>query len=326
MSRMSFIQATNQATIEEMRRDPTVFVMGTDVRSGLYGDYQVHEFGEGRVRNSPLSELGVVGTAIGAAMTGMRPLVEIGAPNFLYCAMDQIANQAPKMRYMTGGQARIPIVIRMTVTYLSASAAHHCDRNWAMFAQIPGLHLIVPTTPYDAKGLLKSALRGDNPVLWFEDNTVKGKRGEVPDEEYTLPIGVADVKREGSDVTVVTVGGAIYHALAAAERLKEEGISVEVIDLRTVVPFDRDTILRSVRKTGRLVTVDPSPGMCSVSSEIAALAVESAFGELRSRVIRLTAPDIPVPFSPELERLMYPTPESVVAAVREVCGSLQCTR
>lgn len=323
---MSFIQAVNQATVEEMRLNPRVFVMGTDVTSGLYGDYQVAEFGAARVRNTPISELGVVGAAIGAAMTGTRPIVEVGSPTFLYCAMDQVANQASKIRYMFGGQTTVPIVIRMTVSYMGSMAAHHSDRSWALFAQIPGLKIIVPTTPYDAKGLLKSAIRDDNPVLWFEDGTVKGKRGEVPDKEYTIPIGVADVKREGTDVTIVAVGGAVYHALAAAETLQGEGISAEVIDVRTIVPLDRETILRSVKKTGRLVVVDPSPGMCSVPSEIAALVVEKAFDHLKSRVIRLVAPDIPVPFSPALERLMYPTAVTVADAVRELCGSGVCSK
>jgi pyruvate dehydrogenase E1 component beta subunit len=219
---------------------------------------------------------------------------------------------------MFGGQASIPIVIRSTVIYNIALAAHHSDRPWGLFAQVPGLKIVVPTTPYDAKGLVKSAIRDGNPVLCFEDVSLKSQRGEVPDEDYTVPIGVADRKRAGSDLTIVAIAAAVHHSLAAAQKLEADGISVEVVDMRSVVPLDRALILESVAKTGRLLVVDPAPGTCSLASEVAATVVEGAFDRLKAPVIRLTAPDIPVPFSPVLERLMFPTVESIVSAARKL--------
>ena len=233
--------------------------------------------------------------------------------------MDQIVNQAAKSRYMFGGQASIPIVVRSFVLYTGSAAAHHSDRPWGMFAQCPGLKIIVPSTPHDAKGLMKAAIRDDNPVMWFEDANLWGRRGEVSDADYTLPIGKADIKRAGSDLTIVALAAAVHHSLDAAKKLESEGISAEVIDLRTVAPLDRATILESVRKTGRLLVVDPAPGMCSVASEVAATAAESVFGSLKAPIVRLTAPDVPVPFSPDLERLLYPTPEKILAAARKLC-------
>jgi pyruvate dehydrogenase E1 component beta subunit len=233
--------------------------------------------------------------------------------------MDQVVNQAAKSRYMFGGQASVPLVIRAPVLYAIGLAAHHSDRPWGLFAQAPGLKIIVPTTPYDAKGLLKSAIRDGNPVLCFEDCLLQDLKGEVPDAEYTVPIGVADIKRTGSDVTIVALAAAVHHSLAAAQQLECEGISVEVIDVRSVVPLDRRTILGSVAKTGRLIVVDPAPGTCSVAAEVAATASEHVFEKLKGPIVRLTAPDVPVPFSPDLERLVYPTVDTIVAAVREHC-------
>jgi pyruvate dehydrogenase E1 component beta subunit len=310
------MEAVMQAIREEMRADPRVFVMGQDVQSVLFGDFGLQEFGAERVRNTPISEAGFFGAGIGAAMTGMRPVIEAGFATFLYSGMDQIANQAAKIRYMFGGQGSVPVVIRSTAAYTASTGAHHSDRPWGLFAQIPGIKIIVPTTPYDAKGLLKSAIRDGNPVLCFEDGTLKGRRGEVPEGDYTIPIGVADIKRAGSDLTIVALAASVQHSLVAAERLEREGLSAEVVDVRTVVPLDRQTILQSVRKTGRLMVVDPAPGMCGVAAEVAATVAEHAFAYLRGPIVRLTAPDIPVPFSPELERLMYPTVESIVAAAR----------
>jgi pyruvate dehydrogenase E1 component beta subunit len=316
-----------QAIREEMRADPRVFAMGQDIQSGMYGDFGLSEFGPHRVRNAPICETGFFGAGIGAALTGMRPIIEGAYSTFLYSAMDQIANQAAKSRYMFGGQASIPIVIRSRVSYTVGSAAHHSDRPWGLFAQVPGLKIIVPTTPYDAKGLMKSALRDGNPVLYFEDATVMWRSGEVPEGHYTVPLGAAEVKRVGEDLTIVAVGGAVHHSLAAAEGLSEEGISAEVVDVRSVVPLDRRTIIESVSKTGRLVVVDPAPGMCSVASEVAATAAEFAFTDLKSPIVRLTAPDIPVPFSPDLERLMYPTADGIRVAARRLCaGSLDVCR
>jgi pyruvate dehydrogenase E1 component beta subunit len=314
------MEAILQAIREEMRANSNVFVMGEDLQSGLYGNLGLEEFGPHRVRNTPISETGFFGAGIGAALTGMRPVIDATCSTFLYSAMDQLANQAAKSRYMFGGQASVPIVIRAGVMYTAATAAHHSDRPWGLFAQVPGLKIIVPSTAFDAKGLLKSAMRDGNPVLFFEDSTLKGRRGEVPDGDYTIPIGVADVKRVGSDLTIVALAGAVHHSLAAGQKLEEDGISAEVIDLRTVVPLDRQTILDSIAKTGRLIVVDPAPGMCSVASEVAATAAEHAFESLQAPVMRLTAPDVPVPFSPALERLMYPTTDGIAAAARKLCG------
>jgi len=317
---MSYADAATAAICEEMRRDPRVFVMGQDVQTGAYGQLMA-EVGAARVRNTPICETGFHGAAIGAALTGMRPVIEGAFSTFLYSAMDQIVSQAAKSRYMFGGQASIPIVVRSLVAYTIGAAAHHSDRPWGLFAQIPGVKIIVPATPYDVKGLLKSAIRDPNPVYCFDDYTLFGRQGDVPEHDYTVPIGVADIKRVGSDVTVVAIAGAVHHSLAAAELLASERISMEVIDVRTVAPLDRSTILQSARKTGRIVAVDPAPGTCSLASEVAATIAEHAFDCLKAPVIRLTAPDIPVPFSPVLEQLLYPGVDAIVAAVRRLCGS-----
>lgn len=317
MSEMIYTDACKQAIVEEMRGDSRVFVMGQDVQTGSYADV-LAEFGPERIRNTPISETGFFGAAIGAALTGMRPIVEGAFSTFFYSAMDQIVSQAAKSRYMFGGQASVPVVIRAFVAYTISAAAHHSDRPWGLFAQVPGLKIVVPTTARDGKGLLKSAIRDGNPVLFFDDCTVAGARDEVPDEEYTVPLGVADVKRVGSDLTIVAVGGSVPHSLTAAKTLESEGISAEVVDVRTVVPLDRQTILASVKKTGRLIVADPAPLMCSVASEIAATVAELGFDSLRAPIARLTAPDIPVPFSPALERLMYPSAESIAATARKL--------
>lgn len=316
---MTYREAAKQAVVEEMRANARVFVMGQDLQSGAYADV-LQEFSRERIRNTPICEAGFYGAGIGAALTGMRPVIEAAFSTFFYSAMDQIANQAAKSRYMFGGQASVPLVIRAFVAYSIGFAAHHSDRPWGLFAQIPGLKILVPTTPYDAKGLLKSAMRDGNPVLFFDDFTLLGTRGEVPDGEYTVPIGVADIKRIGSDVTIVALAAAVHHSLSAAATLAAEGISAEVIDIRTVVPLDRAMILESVAKTGRLVAVDAGPGMCSVASEVAATVAENVFASLKAPVVRLTAPNIPVPFSPDLERLMYPTAQRIAAAVRKLVG------
>lgn len=319
MSEITYKEAAKQAIVEEMRNDPRVFVMGQDVQSGAYAD-TMQELGAERVRNTPICEAGFYGAGIGAALTGMRPVIEAAFCTFFYSAMDQIANQAAKSRYMFGGQASVPLVIRAFVSYGIGSAAHHSDRPWGLFAQVPGLKIIVPTTPRDAKGLLRSAIRDGNPVLCFDDYVLLGLRGEVPEGDYTIPLGTADIKRTGCDVTVVALAAAVHHSLAAAEAVAKEGISVEVIDIRTVVPLDRRTILESVAKTGRLVVVDAAPGTCSVASEVAATVAENAFEHLKGPTVRLTAPDVPVPFSPALERLMYPTADGIAAAVRKLCS------
>jgi pyruvate/2-oxoglutarate/acetoin dehydrogenase E1 component len=319
VSEMTYSEAARQAIIEEMRIDPRVFVMGQDVQTGAYADV-VQELGAGRIRNTPISETGFYGAGIGAALTGMRPVIEAAFSTFFYTAMDQIANQAAKSRYMFGGQASIPLVIRAIVAYSVGLAAHHSDRPWGLFAQVPGLKIIVPATAKDAKGLLKAAIRDRNPVLCFDDMTLFGSRSEVPDHDYVIPLGVADIKRGGSDVTIVALAAAVHESLTAARQLEKEGISAEVIDLRTVAPLDRRTILRSVAKTGRLIVVDPAPLSCGVGAEVAATVASDAFRELKAPIVRLTAPDVPVPFSPGLERLMYPTATDIAAAAARVCG------
>lgn len=317
---MTYLEAYVRAVRYEMRKDASVFVMGQDVQSMLYGDFGLAEFGNERVRNTPISEAGFFGAGIGAAMTGMRPVIQGGGATFLYSAMDQIVSQASKSRYMFGGQTSIPIVIVAAASYMASTAAHHSDRPWAMFAQVPGLKIVLPTTPHDAKGLMTAALRDGNPVLFFTDGTLMGRRSEVSDDDYIVPIGEADIKRAGTEVTLVALGACVHHGLSAAKKLEEEGISLEVIDLRSIVPMDKEKILASVIKTGRLVVADPAPGTCSVASEVAALAAERAFDYLKAPIVRLTAPDIPVPFSPILERLMYPTAEKIISSVRMLCG------
>jgi pyruvate dehydrogenase E1 component beta subunit len=315
---MTYMDAVWSAICEEMRRDPRVFIMGQDLQCERAAVKE--EFGSDRVRNTPISEAGFIGAGIGAALTGMRPVVELGCSTFLYSAMDQIVNQAAKSRYMFGGQACVPLVVRAPVLYNLSVAAHHSDRLWGLFAQSPGLKIVVPTTPYDAKGLLTSAMRDGNPVLCFEDANLGSEQGEVPEGDYTVPIGVADVKRDGSDVTIVAIASAVRQSLSAALKLSDEGVSAEVIDVRTVVPLDRKTILKSVAKTGRLIVVDPAPGMCGVAAEVAATVAERSFGQLKGPVIRLVAPDVPVPFSSELEALLYPTEEMIMASVYRLCA------
>jgi acetoin:2,6-dichlorophenolindophenol oxidoreductase subunit beta len=319
VAEITYIQAVVQAVVEEMRSDPRVFVMGEDVQTGYYAD-AVRELGVERIRNTPICEGGFIGAGIGAALTGMRPVIEAAVATFLYSAMDQIANQAAKSRYMFGGQASVPLVVRSALFYAAASAAHHADRPWGLFAQVPGLKIVVPSTPYDAKGLIRSAMRDGNPILWFDDYTLAGVRGPVPEGDYSIPLGVADLKRRGSDLTIVALAAAVHHSLTAAEALQNEGLSIEVVDLRTVVPLDRETVLQSVSRTRRLLVVDAAPGMCSVASEIAATVAEHAFERLAAPIMRLTAPNVPAPFSPYLEPLLYPTVERIAAAAKSVCA------
>jgi pyruvate/2-oxoglutarate/acetoin dehydrogenase E1 component len=316
MTQMTYMEAFSVAIREEMRRNPRMLVLGQDVEFSLLDETTRREFGPERIRSTPISETGFIGAGIGAALTGMRPLVHLGCSTFLYSAMDQVVNQAAKNRYMFGGQASVPLVIRAPVLYAIGAAAHHSDRPWGLFAQAPGLKIIVPTTPYDAKGLLTAALRDGNPVLCFEDITLSELQGDVPEEDYIVPIGTAAIKCAGVDVTIVAVAAAVHHSLAAAHKLREEGIFAEVIDIRTVVPLDRQTIVSSVAKTGNLIVVDPAPHTCGVAAEIVAIVSESAFEYLQTPIVRLTAPDVPVPFSPELERLMYPTVDSILVAAR----------
>ena len=315
MPQITFDEALNQAIKEEMRRDESVFIMGESIRGGIYGvtGGLSTEFGD-RVVDTPLSENGFMGAAVGAAAVGMRPIVQ-SLSSFMWVAMDQLVSQAAKMRYMFGGQVDLPIVYRCGMTYGNNIAAHHTDRPYPMFMNMPGLKIVLPTGPADAKGLLKTAIRGNDPVMFFEDNNLSGMRAEVPEEEYTIPFGVAEVKREGSDVTVVALAGMLRRALAVAETLEDEGISVEVVDPRTIVPLDKDTILKSVEKTGRMVVVDPAHKSCSVASEIAAMVAQEGFWTLQAPIQRVASLDCHFPFSPALEKLVFPNEEKITDAI-----------
>jgi len=317
MPSITFAQAINEALTEEMRRDESVIMMGEDIRRSIYGATAglLDEFGEKRVLDTPLSESGFFGAAIGAAVVGMRPVVET-LSSFIWVAMDQVVSQGAKMRYMFGGQATIPVVFRTTMYYGAGAAAHHSDRNYPMFMNVPGLKIAVPTNPADAKGLLKTAIRDDDPCLFFEDGTLFGARGEVPDGELLIPFGEAKTLRPGTDCTIVAIAGSVAHALAAAEDLENEGISAEVIDPRTLVPLDRGAILKSVERTGRLVVADPAHRVCSAASEISSIVAEEGFWSLQAPIAKVASEQVNIPYSPALEKLVYPTKEKIVAAVR----------
>jgi pyruvate dehydrogenase E1 component beta subunit len=324
MREITFAQAIREALAEEMRRDPTVFIMGEDVAeagtpfkvlSGL-----VEEFGRARVIDTPISEAGFTGIGVGAAMTGMRPVVDIMFGDFLTLIMDQIANQAAKVHYMSGGKLKVPMVVRTTLGATRRSAAQHSQSLHAWVSHVPGLKVVLPSTPYDAKGLLKSAIRDDNPVVVFEDKMMYHVRGPVPDEEYTIPLGVADIKRRGDDITIVATSSMVYVALEAAEALAAEGISAEVIDPRTTVPLDVQTLVDSAARTGRALVVDEGYTRYGVTAELAAVIAEGAFYHLDAPVRRLGAMDVPIPFSPVLEDLTVPTADAVAAVARTLCG------
>ena len=315
MAEVTFSDALNQAIKEEMHRDEKVFIMGESIRGGVYGVTAGldQEFGD-RVIDTPLSENGFIGAAVGAAAVGMRPIVQ-SLSSFLWVAMDQLVSQAAKMRYMFGGQVSLPIVYRCGMNYGNNVAAHHTDRPYPMYMNMPGLKIAIPTTPADAKGLLKTAIRDNDPVMFFEDNNLAGVRGEVPENGAAVPFGVADVKREGSDVTVVALAGMLRRAMSAAEALAEEGISVEVVDPRTIVPLDKERILKSVEKTGRLVVVDPAHKSCSVASEISAMVAQEGFWTLQAPIQRVASLDCHFPFSPALESLVFPNEEKIAEAI-----------
>lgn len=317
-SRLTYLEAIRQAQLEELRRDENVILMGQDTEVNLFGTAGglVEEFGRNRIRDTPISELGFAGAAIGAAMAGLRPIVDFTVATFMLVAMEQIVSQASKSRYMFGGQATIPVVFRGAEYYGASLAAHHSDRPHSTFMTIPGLKIVAPSSPGDAKGLLKSAIRDDDPVLVFEAVSLWTAREEVPDGEHLVPLGHAAVKRPGDDATVVAVGPMVPQALTAAERLADEGISVEVVDPRTLVPMDWATILGSVARTGRLVVADIAPRTCSAASEIQATAVEELFADLRAAPRRVAPPDVPIPFSPALEPQLYPGADEIADAVR----------
>lgn len=319
---LSYSEALNEALREEMRRDDRVIVFGEDV-AVFGGVYKVtkgllEEFGPERVRDTPISEAAIVGAAIGAALMGLRPVAEIMYMDFLTIATDQLVTHAAKMRFMSGGQVKLPLVVR---TQYSLGRVHGCQHSQFLapwFLNVPGLKVVLPGTPKDAKGLLKSAIRDDDPVLFVESGVLYRWRGPVPEEEYVIPLGRADVKREGDDVTIVAVARTVKDALEAADRLAEEGVSAEVVDLMTILPIDWETIIRSVQKTNRLVVADDSVKTGGISAEIAARVMEEAFDYLDAPVARVNSPDLPIPFSPPLERQYMVNADKIVEAVRRL--------
>jgi len=327
---MTMAEALGEALAEELSRDPTVFLIGEDVgRPG--GVYNVtkglqEEFGEERVMDTPISEAGFAGIGVGAALTGMRPVVEIMFSDFLGLAMDQIVNQAAKLRYMTGGQAKVPLVIRTTMGSGRGAAAQHSQSLQAWVAHIPGLKVVMPSTPADAKGLLKSAIRDDNPVIFFEDKMSYKLTGPVPTGEHLIPLGVADVKRIGEDVTLVATSSMVQVALAAADLLAADGIRAEVVDPRTLKPLDKETILKSVRKTGRAVVIDEGYLSYGVTAEIASLIADEAFDYLDAPVKRIGAADVPVPIARPLELAAIPDEAQVVRVVKALFGPSERAR
>ena len=315
MREITFQQALDEAVAEEMRRDPRVILLATD----FTGD-PVKEFGPSRVRFTPISEAVVTGMGLGAAGCGFRPVVNWRMVTFSFVAMDQIVNQASKIRYMFGGQADFPVTYRCTTGGGIGLAAQHSQSPYSMWMHLAGLKIVLPSAPADAKGLLKSAIRDNNPVVSFECSRLMTATGPVPDGEHLVPIGVAEVKRTGTDVTIVGLAYYVAEALAVAEELAREGISIEVVDPRTLVPLDAETLRASVRKTGRVVIVDEAPATCSAASEIAAVLTEDAetFRALRAPVRRVCAAPVPVPYTPSLERAALPGRDDITAAVYEV--------
>ena len=323
MKEVTIRDALREALREEMQRDESVFLLGEDIGRYWGGAFGVtkglaEEFGDERVRDAPISENAIIGVAVGAAITGMRPVAEIMFGDLTALAVDQICNQAAKIRYMFGGQVSVPCVIRTPFGAGVNVASHHSQSLEAWFVHTPGLYVAVPSTPYDAKGLLKTAIRGSDPVFFVEHKLLYPIKGTIPDEDYTVPFGVADVKREGKDVTIVASLYMVHKALAAAEQLNKEGVSVEVIDPRTLVPLDKTTIVKSVRKTGRLVIVSEDCKTAGVSAEIAAIVAEEALDYLDAPIKRVAEPDTPIPFSPSMEQFVIPNENSIVQAVRSV--------
>lgn len=333
---ISMSAALNEAIKLAMRRDDHVILMGEDVAGGANVDHLqddeawggvlgvtkgiVQEFGRERVLDTPISEAGYIGAAMAAASTGLRPIAELMFNDFIGTCLDQVLNQGAKFRYMFGGKAEVPITIRTTHGAGFRAAAQHSQSLYALFTSIPGLKVIVPSTPYDAKGLLLAAIEDQDPVIFFEDKTLYNMTGVVPEEYYTLPIGKADIKRKGADVTIVAIGKQVHTALQAAEQLSARGIEAEILDPRSLSPLDEEAVLASVEKTNRLVIVDEANPRCSIAADIASLAADKGFDSLDAPVKKVTAPHTPVPFSPPLEDLYLPTPEKVVNTVLEMLG------
>lgn len=335
--KISMSNAINEAMQLAMRQDEHVILLGEDVAGGAEVDHLqddeawggvfgvtkglVQEFGRDRVLDTPISEAGYVGAAMAAAATGLRPIAELMFNDFIGSCLDQVLNQGAKLRYMFGGKAQVPVTIRTMHGAGFRAAAQHSQSLYAMFTAMPGIKVVVPSTPYDAKGLLLSAIEDNNPVIFFEDKTLYNTMGEVPEGHYTIPLGKADIKRRGDDLTVVAIGKQVYTALTAADQLAKKGIEVEVIDPRSLSPLDSETILTSVEKTNRLIVIDEANPRCSMATDIAALVADEGFDFLDAPIKRITAPHTPVPFSPPLEDLYLPTPENVIQAVSELLGN-----
>jgi acetoin:2,6-dichlorophenolindophenol oxidoreductase subunit beta len=324
MREVTLGQAIRETLAEEMRRDPRVFIMGEDVAEAgtafkvLLG--LVDEFGPSRVIDTPISEAGITGMGVGGAMTDMRPIIDILFGDFITLALDQIVNQAAKVHYMSGGKLKVPLVVRTTLGATRRTAAQHSQSLHAWVSHVPGLKVVLPSTPYDAKGLLKTAIRDDNPVIFFEDKMMYQLKGLVPEEDYTIPFGVADIKRAGTDITIVATSSMVQVSLAAAEELEKIGISAEVVDPRTTSPLDKETLIESAKKTSRAIVVDEGYESYGVTAEIAAVIADGAFYYLDAPVKRLGAMDVPVPFSPVLEDVTVPNPASVIEVAKTLCG------
>jgi len=321
---ITFTEAINEALRQEMERDPSVVLIGEDI--GVYGGAfgvtkgLVEKFGMDRVIDTPISEAGFIGAAVGAALAGLRPVVELMFVDFFGVAMDQIYNQMAKLRYMSGGQLKVPLTLRAPIGAGIGAAAQHSQTLYSIFAHVPGLKVVVPSTPYDAKGLLISSIRDDDPVVFLENKVLYGVKGQVPEEEYTVPLGKAEVKREGEDVTIIGIARTVWHALEAAETLGKEGVNAEVVDVRTIVPFDKETVLKSVKKTGRVVIVDEDYDRCGFASWVASIIADEAFEYLDAPIKRITTPNVPIPFSPPLEQYILPDAKKIVNTVKSIMG------
>lgn len=325
MREITYSEAIREAMSEEMRANPAVFLMGEDVGvfNGVWGvsNGMLAEFGHNRVRDTAISELNIVGSGLGAALVGMRPIVEIMFGDFLMCAGDQIANQVAKARFMSGGKANVPLTIRVASGAPGSSAAQHSQSPESWFMNIPGLKIVTPATPADAKGLLKTAIRGEDPVLFFEHKMLYALTGPVPEDlDFMVPFGEAAVVREGKDVTIIAVGIMVHKALAAAKKLSAQGVDAEVIDPRTLVPLDKDTLIKSVAKTGRVVIVHEAHRRSGPGAEIAAVLAEEAIEYLDGPIIRIGAMNVPLPYSPELENHVLPNEDDIIQAALKLCG------
>ncbi|WP_248923936.1 alpha-ketoacid dehydrogenase subunit beta [Paenibacillus hamazuiensis] len=340
--KISMSAAINEAMKLAMRKDENVILMGEDVAGGANVDHLqddeawggvlgvtkglVQEFGRERVLDTPITEAGYVGAAMSAAATGLRPIAELMFNDFIGSCLDQVLNQGAKFRYMFGGKAQVPVTIRTMHGAGFRAAAQHSQSLYALFTSIPGVKVVVPSTPHDAKGLLLAAIEDNDPVFFFEDKTLYNMTGEVPEEYYTIPLGKADIKRAGSDLTIVAIGKQVHTALTAAEQLAKKGIEAEVIDPRSLSPLDEDTILSSVKKTNRIIVIDEANPRCSIATDIAALVADKAFDSLDAPIKRITAPHTPVPFSPPLEDLYLPSPQKVLEVVSELLGDISLQR